>query len=210
MATTFWLSVELISAIVLLKFRSALPHLAPPHADRTRMRLAKVAFPGPVRGYQEAIPMRISSTILLAFCAALLLCVFSPVAKATNWNEKTILTFHQPVEIPGHVLLPGTYTFKLMNSGGERNIVEISSTDSQKVVAIVLTDPVFQRYVEVHANKNALATQIEVLNRELVHFVLPFLVFLQRRFWIISPHGVSRTARLGRLALQRQALASER
>ncbi|MGB2636478.1 MAG: hypothetical protein WAM58_21290 [Candidatus Acidiferrum sp.] len=88
--------------------------------------------------------MRISSTILLAFCAALLLCVFSPVAKATNWNEKTILTFHQPVEIPGHVLLPGTYTFKLMNSGGERNIVEISSTDSQKVVAIVLTDPVIR------------------------------------------------------------------
>ncbi|MGB7730931.1 MAG: hypothetical protein WBL50_23095 [Candidatus Acidiferrum sp.] len=94
--------------------------------------------------------MRRYSTILLAWCAALLLVIFGPAAKASNWNEKTILTFNEPVEIPGHVLLPGSYTFSLMNSGEERNIVEIRSTDSQKLVAIVLTDPVVREHTTNH------------------------------------------------------------
>ena len=30
--------------------------------------------------------------------------------QADEWNKKTVLTFSQPVEIPGHVLPAGTYT----------------------------------------------------------------------------------------------------
>ncbi len=94
--------------------------------------------------------MRISSTILMALCAALILVIFTPAAKADQWNEKTILSFDEPVEIPGHVLLPGTYTFSLINSGAERNIVEIRSMNNEKLVAIVLTDSVIREQATNH------------------------------------------------------------
>jgi hypothetical protein len=34
-------------------------------------------------------------------------------ALADEWNQKTIVTFSGPVEIPGQVLDAGTYVFKL-------------------------------------------------------------------------------------------------
>ncbi|MGA2736066.1 MAG: LPXTG cell wall anchor domain-containing protein [Bryobacteraceae bacterium] len=49
-----------------------------------------------------------------------------PQAKADQWNQKTIFTFTEPVEIPGGVVLsPGTYVFKLLDSQSDRNIVEV-------------------------------------------------------------------------------------
>ena len=35
------------------------------------------------------------------FCLALMSAVFLPGAKAGQWNQKTVLTFSGPVEIPG-------------------------------------------------------------------------------------------------------------
>ena len=34
-------------------------------------------------------------------CLAVLGTAFSPIAKADEWNRKTIITFSEPVEIPG-------------------------------------------------------------------------------------------------------------
>ena len=56
------------------------------------------------------------------FGVALLAAAFSPSAKADEYNQKTIVTFSEPVEIPpvyitGMRVLPaGTYVFKLVNS----------------------------------------------------------------------------------------------
>ena len=48
------------------------------------------------------------------FCLSLAALVFSPGVNADGWNKKTVVTFSQPVEIPGGVVLPaGTYVFKL-------------------------------------------------------------------------------------------------
>ena len=33
--------------------------------------------------------------------------------RASESDQKTIVTFNQPVEIPGKVLTPGTYVFKV-------------------------------------------------------------------------------------------------
>ena len=44
-------------------------------------------------------------------------------AVADDWNKKTIFTFSGPVEIPGQVLTPGSYVFKLLNSDSDRHIV---------------------------------------------------------------------------------------
>src|ERR1035441_6043392 len=52
------------------------------------------------------------------FCLALMGVVFSPGAKADDWNRKTVMTFSGPVEIPGvhlvgwAVLPAGTYVFR--------------------------------------------------------------------------------------------------
>jgi hypothetical protein len=63
-----------------------------------------------------------------------------PGARADEWNKKTVMTFSQPIEIPGGQILPaGTYTFKLMDSLSDRHIVQIFDGDNGRhVVATVL------------------------------------------------------------------------
>lgn len=50
---------------------------------------------------------------------------FATKAAAQTWDRKTYVTFNQPVEVPGKVLPPGTYVFKLLNSASDRDIVTI-------------------------------------------------------------------------------------
>ncbi len=45
-------------------------------------------------------------------------------AFADEWNQETTVTFNQPVEIPGHVLLPGSYDFRLADLT-DRHVVEV-------------------------------------------------------------------------------------
>jgi hypothetical protein len=81
--------------------------------------------------------MRVIAAALFAGAMVVSLGVISPKAKADTWNEKTIVTFDQPVDIPGHVLLPGSYTFSLMDSSSDRDIVEIKSNSNPQFVYIV-------------------------------------------------------------------------
>src|SRR5581483_5978816 len=62
-------------------------------------------------------------------------------ARGDEWNKKTILTFSQPVEIPGHVLPAGTYTFQLADSSADRHIVRVFNADGSKILATVMTIP---------------------------------------------------------------------
>jgi len=65
----------------------------------------------------------------------------SPAARADEWNHETRVTFSQPVEIPGMVLPPGTYVFKLLDSQVDRNIVQIFNEDRNHVFATILAIP---------------------------------------------------------------------
>jgi hypothetical protein len=63
---------------------------------------------------------------------------------ADAWDKKTIVTFSQPVEIPGvsaQVLPAGTYVFKLLDSSSNRNIVQIFSEDQIHGYATILAIP---------------------------------------------------------------------
>jgi hypothetical protein len=81
------------------------------------------------------------------FGVALLAAAFSPSAKADEYNQKTIVTFSEPVEIPpvyitGMRVLPaGTYVFKLVNSSSNRHIVQIFNADETKIYATILAIP---------------------------------------------------------------------
>ncbi len=82
-----------------------------------------------------------------ALCAALLATVFTTSVKADDWNQKTVITFSQPVETPGvhmqgwAVLPAGTYVFKLLGSPSDRHIVQIFNQDETVVYATVLAIP---------------------------------------------------------------------
>ncbi|MGH7970620.1 MAG: hypothetical protein ACREIC_17985, partial [Limisphaerales bacterium] len=66
-------------------------------------------------------------------------------ARADEYNKKTIFTFNQPVEIPGfkapHVLPAGTYEFKLLDSAGDRNIVQVFNKEGTHLYATILAIP---------------------------------------------------------------------
>jgi len=81
------------------------------------------------------------------FSLALVGAAFSPCAKADDWNNKTVMTFSAPVQIPGvhlkgwGVLPAGTYVFKLLDSQSDRHIVQIFNKDETVVYATILAIP---------------------------------------------------------------------
>jgi hypothetical protein len=64
-----------------------------------------------------------------------------PQAKADEWNQKTVFTFSGPVEIPGQVLSPGTYVFRLMDLQSDRNIVQVFNKRENHLYGTFLTIP---------------------------------------------------------------------
>ncbi len=78
---------------------------------------------------------------------ALIGALFAPAAQADDWDQKTIVTFSGPVEIPGvhlkgwSILPAGTYVFKLFDSQSDRHIVQIFSKDELTIYATILAVP---------------------------------------------------------------------
>jgi len=86
--------------------------------------------------------MKRFKVVATIFCLSLAALAFSASVNADAWNKKTILSFSQPVEVPGDVVLPaGTYVFKLLDSASNRHIVQIFNEDQNHVYATVLAIP---------------------------------------------------------------------
>jgi LPXTG-motif cell wall-anchored protein len=82
--------------------------------------------------------MKFVKTIFAVLSLTLLAVTLTPGARADEWNKKTVLTFSQPVEIPGQILPAGTYTFVLLDSPADRHIVQIFNADGSHIIATVL------------------------------------------------------------------------
>jgi len=63
----------------------------------------------------------------------------APTLFSDNYDKKTDITIDQPIQVPGAVLQPGTYTFILMDVTGNRHVVEIKSTDGKTLYATTFT-----------------------------------------------------------------------
>ena len=87
--------------------------------------------------------MKIVRTALVVFALSLLGTMSAPgiQAQTNSYKKKTIVTFSQPVEIPGQILPAGTYTIELVDSDSNRHIVRFFSADQTRVVATVLAIP---------------------------------------------------------------------
>jgi hypothetical protein len=68
---------------------------------------------------------------------------FPPFAKADEWDKKTVITIHQPIQIQGKVLEPGQYVMKLLESA-DRHIVQIYDVDDSKLEMTVLAIPAYR------------------------------------------------------------------
>jgi hypothetical protein len=66
---------------------------------------------------------------------------FNFAAHADEADQKTIITFSTPVQIPGEVLPTGTYMFKLAGNGSDQNFVQIFNAGGTKLYATLLTVP---------------------------------------------------------------------
>ena len=84
---------------------------------------------------------RVRNTVVAMLFVAIFGFVFVSKANSAEWDKKTVVTFSGPVEIPGKVLLAGTYVFKLLDSTSNRNIVQIFDKDEKKLYATMLAIP---------------------------------------------------------------------
>jgi len=83
--------------------------------------------------------MKIVKSILCLFAISLFGAALLPSARAADtWNQKTIITFDQPVEVPGMILPAGTYTFKLADTFADRNVVQIFNADESHIITTIL------------------------------------------------------------------------
>ena len=82
----------------------------------------------------------IKKALWIGIALSLFACLPASSARADDWNKETKITFSQPVDIAGHVLVAGTYLFKMADAT-DRHIVQIFSADGKKVIATVMTIP---------------------------------------------------------------------
>jgi LPXTG-motif cell wall-anchored protein len=82
--------------------------------------------------------MKIIKSVLVVAALVILGAMSLSGVRADEWNKKTVMTFNQPVEIPGQVLPAGTYTFKLLDSPSDRHVVQIFTADGMHIIATVL------------------------------------------------------------------------
>jgi hypothetical protein len=89
---------------------------------------------------KEGIGMN-SVKIMTCVCVGLLASMMTPRAKADAWDQKTVFTFSSPIEVPGQVLQPGTYVFKIAESLSDRNVVEVFNKNQRHLYGMFDTIP---------------------------------------------------------------------
>jgi hypothetical protein len=65
----------------------------------------------------------------------------APAALAGEWDKLTYLTVNEPIQVPNKVLPPGKYAMKLLDSPGDRHIVQIYNSDLTHLETTVLAIP---------------------------------------------------------------------
>lgn len=87
----------------------------------------------------------VNRLVRLAVATSFVALATAAVANAqTALNNRTVMTFSQPVEVPGKILPAGTYTFELHDSGMNRHVIQIMDQGGSKLIALVLAIPTYR------------------------------------------------------------------
>src|SRR2546421_10135497 len=87
------------------------------------------------------IPMKLLRILAVLIAALLIAANYHGRTRADDWTKMTKITFGQQVQVPGTVLDPGTYTFKLADSSSNRHIVQIFNQDNTSLITTILAVP---------------------------------------------------------------------
>jgi len=78
---------------------------------------------------------------VLVACSFVTLGAAAVAANQGSLNNRTVMTFSQPVEVPGKVLPAGSYTFELHDSPSNRHLIEIFDQEGTKLITTVFAVP---------------------------------------------------------------------
>jgi hypothetical protein len=120
------------------------------HRQETESPISKLKKREP--GFEEGeiemtktLPTRLLGLLAAALSILLVVGMFTPGARADEWNKLTKFTFSGPVQIPGFhgtVVLPaGTYVFRLLDIQQSRNIVLVYNSDQTKLLSTIMAIP---------------------------------------------------------------------
>ena len=94
---------------------------------------------------RKILPTRLVTLMAAALSILLLVGMFTPGARADEWNKQTTFTFSGPVQIPGFhetmVLPAGTYVFRLLDIQQSRNVVQVFNHDRSRLITTILAIP---------------------------------------------------------------------
>ena len=79
-----------------------------------------------------------------ALACAATMSVLAPSMSAGLWDKRTIVTFSGAVEVPGTVLQPGRYIMKLVDTPGDRHVVQFSNERENHVFATIAAVPAWR------------------------------------------------------------------
>jgi len=82
-----------------------------------------------------------SSIRLIALTALTTAVSFAPIARADEWDKKTVMTVNEAIQLPNATLQPGSYTFKLLDSQSDRHIVQVFDKDGMHLITTILAVP---------------------------------------------------------------------
>jgi hypothetical protein len=79
--------------------------------------------------------------VLAVASVGLLGIALAPAALASEWDKLTYLTVNESIQVPNKVLPPGKYAMKLLDSPGDRHIVQIFNADQTHLETTILAIP---------------------------------------------------------------------
>lgn len=85
--------------------------------------------------------MKIYKLLLLTMCAAFGFFACQQTAQASAMNKRTVLHVYNPIQIPGVVLSPGTYTIHVLNPKAGQDVVQFKDQSNQEVLATIIAIP---------------------------------------------------------------------
>jgi len=84
-----------------------------------------------------AVRLGLSAALFAAFSCM----VPMPTAKADYFDQRTVVTLDRPLEVPGSILPPGKYVFKLFDSNAERTVVQVFDWSTHRLVTSFIGFP---------------------------------------------------------------------
>jgi hypothetical protein len=93
----------------------------------------------PEHGERDYMRSRLSSGFIAIVVASFVIVgtLAAPKARADEYDKKTIVTFNEPVEVPGMIIPAGTYVFKLVDIRSDRRIVRIFNSEETRLITTV-------------------------------------------------------------------------